>query len=207
MDTYLEVDKKARFNQNFRRTSAVQKINDTYNYKSTVYSPKHSPSSDWQTIDKSTWIKPHRDTETISADFSLFISNELELKIPHGDVELQNIFIEAKYILKLEDNWDDEGALSYNIESWKSAANFIIHFYKWLRMIFSGSLHLPKMYHGPKGTIDVVWYDDNFRLFVNIDHINNKGSFYSDTPKRQYTEGEFVLNDFKFQMLPLPIKS
>ncbi|ESU22911.1 hypothetical protein FSS13T_25240 [Flavobacterium saliperosum S13] len=180
---------------------------EQYSIKSTVFSPKQSlwNEPDWQTIKKATWIKPQLETHT-HQDITLAVNSTISLKIPFANKELESVFLEGKYILELKDDWDDEGAIGYTEQSWKSAADFIVNYNKWLRGIFSGSLHLPKMHHGPKGTIDVVWNEDNFRLFVNIDYYNNKGTFYSDTPKKQYSEGEFLLDDFKFQMLPLPFK-
>lgn len=189
---------------NFRGNQATHNSDEQYSFKSTnLY--KHPSVSDWQTIKKATWIKPELDEQTSQYN-TLVISSDISLKIPIANKELESVFVEGKYILDLKDDWDDEGAIGYTSESWKSAANFIINFNRWIKGIFSGSLHLPKMHHGPKGTIDVVWNEDNFRLFVNIDCINNKGTFYSDTPKKQFSEGEFLLNDFKFQLLPLPFK-
>lgn len=185
-----------------------QNRDEHYGFKSTMSSRKHSlllNEPDWQTIKKATWIKPKLESHATPYN-TVVINSTINLKIPVINKELENVFLEAKYILDLKDDWDDEGAIGYTQESWKSAANFVINFNKWLRGISSGSLHLPKMHHGPKGTIDIVWNEDNFRLFVNIDYDNNKGTFYSDTPKKQYSEGEFLLDDFKFQMLPFPFK-
>ncbi|MFY7667087.1 hypothetical protein [Flavobacterium sp.] len=190
--------------QNFRESQSSNIAEDDYSYKS-ISSSNHPSLIDWQSIKKTTWIKSAAE-EKIAQDYILSVNDEVDLKIPIVNKELENIFIEGKYILDLKDNWDDEGAVGYTIESWKAAANFIISFNRWLRGIFSGSLHLPKMHHGPSGTIDVIWNEDNFRLFVNIDFKNNTGTFYSDSPKKQFSEGEFLLNDLKFQLLPLPFK-
>lgn len=162
-------------------------------------------SNNWQTIKKVSWIKPPHERHS-SQYYNLAINDTLILKIPVLNKELEHVFLEAKYILDLKEDWDDEGAVGYTQESWEAAANFLIGFNKWLKNIFSGGLYLPKIYHGPKGTIDIVWNENDFRLFLNIDYINTKGTFYSDTPKKQYSEGEFLLNDLKFQMLPLPLR-
>lgn len=189
---------------NLKENQATHNSDEQYSFKSIIPS-KHSSVSDWQTIKKATWIKPELDEQTSQSN-TLVINDDISLKIPTGNKELESVFIEGKYILDMKDDWDDEGAIGYTSESWRAAAHFIINFNRWLKGIFSGSLHLPKMHHGPKGTIDVIWNEDNFRLFINIDFNNKKGTFYSDTPKKQFSEGEFLLNDFKFQLLPLPFK-
>lgn len=203
MTTDVPVEKVFIY-ENFKTNQEASNSYSQYSFKSTLRN-KTSSLSDWQAIKKSTWIKPELEVQTTQYH-SLIINDNITLKIPTTNKELESILIEGKYILDLKDNWDDEGSVGYTIESWRAAAHFIINFNRWIKGIFSGSLHLPKMHHGPKGTIDVIWHEDNFRLFVNIDIINNKGTFYSDTPKKQFSEGEFLLNDFKFQLLPIPFK-
>jgi hypothetical protein len=190
--------------ENFKTNHATNNSDKQYSFKSTI-SNKHSSLSDWQEIKKATWIKPELEVHTNQYN-TLFINDDISLKIPITNKELESVLLEGTYILELKDDWDDEGSVGYTLESWKAGAYFIINFNKWIKGIFSGSLHLPKMHHGPKGTIDIAWHEDNFRLFVNIDFDNNKGTFYSDTPKKQFSEGEFVLNDFKFHFLPIPFK-
>jgi hypothetical protein len=187
-------------NASFRTDQLVNYIDNQFSYKS-----KNSSTIVWQNI-KATRNKPEL-LFPIYQDNELIINNNITLKIPTAFKQLESILLEGKYILELNDDWDEEGSVGYTIESWKAAAQFIINFNKWLKGVFLEVFYLPKMSHGPKGTIDVIWHEDNFRLFVNIDYANNKGTFYSDTQQKQFSEGEFLLNDFKFQMLPMPFKS
>lgn len=188
---------------NFKTINLIHYNVNHHSFKSDIKNERLY-SDNWQKLTKSTWKK--KEIEVDPQYNMLFINDDISLKIPTTNKELESVLIKGKYILDLKDNWDEEGSVGYTIESWKSAAKFIINFNRWIKGIFAGSLHLPKMHHGPKGTIDVVWHEDNFRLFVNIDYANNKGTFYSDSPNTQVAEGEFLLNDFKFNFFPLPFK-
>ncbi|WP_299124172.1 hypothetical protein [uncultured Tenacibaculum sp.] len=179
-----------------------------FNMESMLKEVSPAKNLSWSdTTDKATWIASPSVKKRRANHRLLLINNNITLKIPYAIRELESVFLEGKYILDLKDDWDDEGAIGYTEQSWESGASFIIDFYKWLLSVFSGDLYFPMMHHGPKGTIDIAWDEDDFRLFINLDFINNKGSFYSDTPNKQYSEGDFLLNDFKFKMIPFPLKN
>lgn len=137
------------------------------------------------------------------------INSEIKLTIPFARRFLIPVIEDAKYILELEEGWDDYDAKPYTNDSWRAGVQFLLQFYDWLQTNSKGNLHIPKMHHGPNGTIDLAWHEDNIRLFINIDKMNNKGSFYCDVPgnpKKQYSEGQFTLNNFKFHLIPIPYK-
>lgn len=158
---------------------------------------------DWVVEQNAEWIgKVSNSPESIYFN----VNDDVKLKIPISSKSLIAILEKAKYILRLEEDWDDEGAMPYSIDSWKAGAQFLISFYSWLHVNAKGSLHNPKMHHGPNGTIDIAWNEDNFRLFINIDKENNVGTFYSDTVNNQYSEGQFSLTNVRYHMLPIPYK-
>jgi hypothetical protein len=194
----------------------IRFVNDSYRHNSLIatkhiYSPKVAEVSikttEWENVSQAQWNKRRFKSPKVDVKHISFKLGEAsEIKIPIAIKELEEVFLKAKYILDLHDDWDDEGAFGYTIDSWKSGAEFLINFNKWLKDIFGGNLYLPKMYHGPKGTIDIIWQEKDFRLFINIDGLNNKGNFYSDTPNKQYTEGGFSLDNVAFNLFPLPFK-
>jgi len=119
---------------------------------------------------------------------------------------LKPVLEKAKYILELSDNWDDEGAQGYTKQSLDAASDFLLNYYNWLNSKHTGEFYLPNMFHGPNGTIDLDWREDEIRLLINIDLNKNTGSFYADTPNNQSTEGTFKLNNINFNLIPTPVK-
>lgn len=203
MNTHISIEKVSLV-RNSKSNQQSENIDNKVGIKS-IARNKALSYSDWRAIKKVVWNSPETQIQT-SQNHLLFINDNITLNIPTSIRELENVFTEGKYILNLKDDWDDDGSVGYTQESWEAASHFIINFNKWVKGIFSGSLYLPKMSHGPKGTIDIIWQEDNFRLFVNVDFVNNKGTFYSDTPKKQFSEGEFQLDEIKFELLPIPLK-
>lgn len=134
------------------------------------------------------------------------INSYFNIELNDVNFFLENAILKSKYILELKDDWDDEGSVGYTIDSLISAIDFVLKFNNWIVSISRGTLYTPKFHHGPKGTIDIEWSENNFRLFVNIDKINNKGTFYSDTSFMQSTEGEFKLDKISYNLLPIPLK-
>lgn len=199
--TYLLLDRES----GFRRKISFSSLDST---KIIVGSQSQEATiNEWDHIIKAVW-----EQSTVKPEFRLkkhkrlIINENITLEIPIGLDKVNQVFVDAKYILNLEDDWDENGGLVYEEEVWKKAAEFLITYFKWIKTIYDGNLYMPKMYHGPNGTIDFVWDELNYRLFINLDCIENKGNFFSDSPNNQYSEGEFGIDDVKFNLLPLPIK-
>lgn len=109
----------------------------------------------------------------------------------------------SKYILKLEDNFDDNGSPSYNYETWVRATNFTEKFMKFLIIDNSKKdIEIPHIYHGPEGTIDILLKNENLRLLINIP-INQEqpATFYGDDFKLRKLKGSFDTNDSDFSYL------
>ncbi|WP_294958425.1 hypothetical protein [uncultured Flavobacterium sp.] len=146
-----------------------------------------------------------------------FFRNENIVKLTHG---LTNSFIfkdeiedrlfdeeieKSKYIYGLEDDWDENNSQGYTYENWQMAIQFVIRFRVWIRENLSKGIQVPKIYHGPQGSIDILWEETDVKIYYNIDGINNKGSFYSYYGEAQKSGGEFELNEFDFNLLPHPV--
>lgn len=185
---------------------------DTYQYvnnlRSQIYKRKSIPRDcfrDRSTIIKSSWENNRKANYLRPKTEILKLNEELEFELTSETFELKKVILDSKYILDLGDNWDDEGSIGYSSVSLKSSIKFLLDFNIWIKKLYDAKLYLPSINHGPKGSIDLIWMEDDFRLFINIDYFNNKGNFYSDS-LNQYCEGEFPLNNIKFNLLPLPIK-
>jgi len=110
--------------------------------------------------------------------------------LPRQFHDLYNSIEKSKYILTLEDELDDEIAEKYSAETWRKAISFIsklaIKIFKQTEQIIS----TPKIYHGPKGSIDIYWENDSFNLLLNIPK-NGLGTFYGDDYGANKSEGVF----------------
>lgn len=120
-----------------------------------------------------------------------------------------NIFVaidKSKYILSLKDNWDDEGGLKYNEQTWIASIKFLLNYAKTLYEDFNTEVDTPAIYHGPKGSIDIMWEKLTYRMVINIQADGRHAHFYADNYKDQMTEGNFKLNQFNRFLIPLAIR-
>lgn len=158
-------------------------------------------------IEKSVWITNHNTSKKLDYKF-IALNQDENIKLPISLIQqLELPILESLYIIGLNDNWDGENSKAYTIESLKAGLNFVIEFYVWLSKIYSGIFYSPKIYHGPNGSIDLVWRERDFRLFINIDFLNNTGSYYCDKSSGQSTEGIFPsLDNIDFHLIVPPIK-
>jgi hypothetical protein len=112
----------------------------------------------------------------------------------------------SQYILQLEDNWDDAGGEKYTEKTWVNAMSFLTRYAKNLFNDFNIIINSPKIYHGPNGSIDILWEPSAYRLVINIPKESNKAMFYADDYKDQITEGSFHLDNFNVSLMPFAIQ-
>ena len=123
-------------------------------------------------------------------------------------LEFSNIFNElfieiekSKYILDLEDDYDDEGAESYSKEIWEKSTQFLISNAKNIYKQESKIIDVPSIFHGPDGSIDILWQKEDYRLLINIDK-NEIVSFYGDYYREaKKIKGEEKLDQVKSNFL------
>lgn len=112
----------------------------------------------------------------------------------------------SKYILDLQDNWDDEGSSKYDLQTWISAIRFLLNYSKILYEDFNTEVDNPVIYHAPKGSIDIMWEKENYRIVVNILSDGEQAFFYADNYKDQITEGSFKVHKFNHLLIPFAIQ-
>lgn len=128
----------------------------------------------------------------------------LSLKIP---VELQFLldsYIKSEYIILLEDDWDDNDSIKYNIETWKKSLIFINEYSTMLLNDFNKKIEAPKIYHGPRGSIDVLIENNNYSLLINIlDGTTNKAVYFGKDKDGNTSKGEININKINNALIPI----
>jgi hypothetical protein len=140
-------------------------------------------------------------TEIINSEAYTFNGNVIGI-LPSELTFLFKTFNKSQYILQLEDDWDDAGSDKYDESTWINAITFLTRCAKNLYDDFNVIINAPKIYHGPKGSIDILWEPSAYRLVINIPKDGDKAMFYADNYKDQITEGSFNLDNFNVSLIP-----
>jgi hypothetical protein len=84
----------------------------------------------------------------------------------------------SRYILSLEENWDEEGSPGYQQATWERATNFV----KDLATSYWELTNLwvcpPSIMPGPEGSIDIHWNASKRELLINIPTENDSPAGY-----------------------------
>jgi hypothetical protein len=143
--------------------------------------------------------------ETINSESYIFEGNSIG-SLPTELAFLFKVIDKSQYILKLEDDWDDAGGEKYHAQTWVNAMSFLMRYAKALHDDFNIVINSPKIYHGPKGTIDIIWEPSAYRLVINIPKEGKKAMFYADNYKDQISEGVFHLDNFNVSLIPFAVQ-
>ena len=109
----------------------------------------------------------------------------------------------SKSILLLEDDWDDEGAAKYGEQTWVAAIKFLLDYANTLYQDFSIEIDVPKIYNGPRGSIDILWEMPTYVFLLNIKENGEDAVFYADNQaKSQRVRGDFKLNHYNSALIP-----
>lgn len=110
--------------------------------------------------------------------------------------ELAREIEKSKFILTLPDNWDDEGAVGYQQETWHRATSFLWVCEHMYCNITTFHIPVPRITPGPDGTIDIYWKNKNRELLLNIPvSPDEHASFYGDNTLGQQIKGKFDTSD------------
>ena len=67
---------------------------------------------------------------------------------------------------------------------------------------FGRTIEAPKIYHGPAGSIDILWKHPKYRILINIpEDPNVPATFYGDDYKLEQIEGKFDPNKLNMKVL------
>lgn len=130
--------------------------------------------------------------------------NQFNIDIPIEIFYLNDVIKKSEYILELENDWDENGSEKYNFDTWKNSIIFLIDYSKILLTDFNKKIAIPNIYHGPKGSIDILWEEANYKLLINVNKNGTNAVFYgSNNDYSNNIKGEFSLNNFSKTLIPI----
>ena len=111
--------------------------------------------------------------------------------------ELNDLIEEARYLTKLDVDWDGEGSIPVSKETYENAKLFLHGLSNyWLRNLSRDIIPLPHIGYGPEGSIDLYWKESLIDFVINIpNHPNSIATFYGDDQKDTFIKGKFNLKD------------
>jgi hypothetical protein len=121
-------------------------------------------------------------------------SNKIEIGQKVYEVQpafknLLEVIEESKNILDLKEGWDENNAVTISLETWVSAATFLIEYAQFIFDSFSQVvIDTPEINAVPNGTIDLSWRTSKARMLINIrkDEGEFLAYFYGDLYKNKY---------------------
>jgi len=105
--------------------------------------------------------------------------------------EIEAFINSSKWILNLEDDWDDEGSQGYSIDTWERAISFLRKQVEVLKDDFCyHPTPLPQITPANKGSIDLSWELDDRQLLVNIPSDPSRlATYYGENDTGETTSG------------------
>lgn len=142
-----------------------RKIDNDKFIEERLFLPSYDQQTEWELITAEICVrkKERRLLKSIQG------KTDLHQSLTH----IYNTIREAEYILDLEDDWDDEGAVSISIDTFDKAINFIKEYSISLLENHKLILVAPTISPVGNGSIDVLWQTQDNSLLVNI----NNGNF------------------------------
>ncbi|MEX2411970.1 MAG: hypothetical protein WD607_11510 [Candidatus Paceibacterota bacterium] len=115
--------------------------------------------------------------------------NLIDIKI-NGDIigevsymhkELKTEIEESKYIIELEESWDDGGAKKIPEVVYRNAIDFLIKYVNYIEKNFQLALSTPEINPCVDGSIDLSFRTEKARMLINIQNEDNANAvFYGD---------------------------
>lgn len=130
------------------------------------------------------------------------------IMLPIGLSKLAKAIEESLYILELEANFDDEGSVEYDFATWERTIDFLVNYAKWALDAYNTIIETPNIYHGPDGSIDLLWKNQIYKLLINVPReIEKPASFYGDDYNMDVIKGTFDPSKCNRGLLMLLLKS
>lgn len=124
-------------------------------------------------------------------------------------VNIKNVIIFSEDLLKLEDDWDDEGAIATNVLTHGRAVELLINYSKNLLSNYNCIITAPEINITKDGSIDLEWRTENNILLINIQNsedliVHYYGEdFRSKTIIKGIIESNTINSDLAFWMQKL----
>lgn len=98
----------------------------------------------------------------------------------------------SRYILDLEDDWDEEGSPRFNEATWQRATNFVKQVVSSFRQQPNGFwVDPPRILPGPKGSIDIHWKTSKRELLINVpENLSEPADYYGSGGSMDIIKGK-----------------
>ncbi len=113
------------------------------------------------------------------------IENTTQLWTKSNSIKLKSLkqeILKSKYILKLANNWDEEGALPISSRIYETAIHFLQNYTLFIFETYKTIIETPSINPVKNGSIDLEWHTPNARLLINIRDTQN-AYYYGDQHK------------------------
>lgn len=145
---------------------------------------------DWLAINRQAWIKEspqefaaHRWEEPSDGDRDTY---------EECIVAIEGAINASRKILELEDDWDNEGSVGYDRETWERATTFLRSLTRLAFDLFGMPLTFPAISPADDGSIDLYWDQGDCGLLVNFPADPNADATYFGRDENGFTTGGSV---------------
>lgn len=116
--------------------------------------------------------------------------------------EIEQRLIESRDHLPTESNWDDEGAVGIEPETFRLATRFLLKTVRAVRVRSGITLPPPQIGPCADGSIDLYWKTDRFKLLINLQPGEaTESDFYGETPDGLKLKGTFRPDQQDFALI------
>jgi hypothetical protein len=150
---------------------------------------------DYQQVDAPTptiWKRQHFQTVLSAADK---IDEMRRVSADENFNLFEKTVSEARYILNLPDDWDENGALRISEIVWNRAINFARHVTLWsckYKRLSIGNVAISPIH---SGGIDLYWQNDFCDLLINIPATGKLGTYHGENRNGESTSGALDLDE------------
>ena len=138
---------------------------------------------------------PGRGWTSLTSAFSAWLSSDAAdvvtlIAATAPDRKLQLAIRKSRRILKLKDNWDDQGSHGYTEDTWNRAVDFLRGLAVSARTRFSATLPVPSIGPAESGSIDFYWEMESADLLINFPQDPNEAAtYYGERGEEDTTSG------------------
>lgn len=128
---------------------------------------------------------------------------DLEISLPQNLSFLKTTFKNSEYILSLEEDWDDNNSPAYDIKTWKTSINFVTIYAKSILEHFNKIIVNPKIFHGPNGSIDILFENEKSTLLFNILENSDFTLYFGKDKSGNISKGQIRIDELNYSLLPI----
>lgn len=195
----LPYDKINPISKGFKGKNIFSEIKDLDNSKITYFSYGHTNLRTKPKEDIIFWVNPNLELEISEKIFSF-------------DRKLSSLYQtikDSKSILELQEDWDENGALPCNFNSYIASIEFLITYSKEVLNSYNVIIDSPEINIARDGSIDLEWRGKNYILLINFNNSDNINIQYygedniSKTIIKGFIEDKSINSDLAFWMKKL----